>query len=185
MKIKGYLIIFFFFYPPWSAFTTCTFFVINFIICRKHTSKRTTTERHINSKDKEKKQDHKLHFPLPSVGSFNCSLACSPAEVSLPLPFSIFFFILVPVLLPPVCPCRLPHGAVYPVVHHHARQAANPEQPVWDWHSVSTNQRLCDMFNHTYTQDKADELNSTSLFSESQNKSCTPTQLNLHMRRII
>lgn len=32
--------------------------------------------------------------------------------------------------LSPVCPCRVSHGAVHPVVHHHARQAAHPEQPV-------------------------------------------------------
>lgn len=39
--------------------------------------------------------------------------------------------------LPQVCPCRLPHGAVHPALHHHARQAAYSEQPVWDWHTVS------------------------------------------------
>lgn len=40
-------------------------------------------------------------------------------------------------LLPSVCPCRLPHGAVHPAMYHHAWQAAHPEQPVWDRHTVS------------------------------------------------
>lgn len=37
----------------------------------------------------------------------------------------------------PVCPRRLPHGALHPAMHHHAGQAAHPEQPVWDRHTVS------------------------------------------------
>lgn len=51
---------------------------------------------------------------------------------------------LTPVPFPtlcPVCSCRLPHGAVHPVVHHHARQAAHPEQPVWDRHTVSSQEQ--------------------------------------------
>lgn len=59
--------------------------------------------------------------------------------------------LLVPAsLVPPlcsslsaVCPCRLPHGAVHPVVHHHAGQAAHPEQPVRDWNTVSVKDALC------------------------------------------
>lgn len=52
-----------------------------------------------------------------------------------------------------MCPCRLPHGTVHPVVHHHAWKAAHPEQPVWDWHTVSAEHSLYNMLKHTLSHD--------------------------------
>lgn len=82
--------------------------------------------------------------------------------------------------LSPVCPCRLSHGAVHPVVHHHARQTAHPEQPVWDRHTVSAKQ--------IWRQHKTGSGNpqSTTLHLEKpQNKSFTPTWGYSHLRGIV
>lgn len=55
------------------------------------------------------------------------------------------------IFLSKVCSCRLPHGAVYPVVYHYAWQAVHSEQPFWDWHTVSAAQRLVDAHKHKHT----------------------------------
>lgn len=75
-----------------------------------------------------------LYFPFPTVNSWH-SL---PPSMLLCLSLtSCLVSDTCSLSLSPVCPCRLPHGAVYPVVHHYAGQAAHPEQPVWSRHTVS------------------------------------------------
>lgn len=82
-----------------------------------------------------------FHLCLLKLSSPNCQLCILLSSLQALLPF----YDTLSLSPPPVCSCRMSHGALHPAVHHHAWQAAHPEQPVWDWHTVSAEHTLCNM----------------------------------------